>query len=190
MDGIYLSIEEVCVISAALFVISAVVFLIRRKSLWRHLFVTALVIYMLFAASQTVLPIDFIALQAQYSPGAVEIYRNCLHLIPFDDGLRMENLLNVLLTIPFGFLLPLVTRRFLWYHAAIFGVIFGVGAELIQLLTAASVRFVDTADVICNFAGTMLGWLIAFAAIQLIKQKYSGDSEKHLLGYLSSREVN
>ncbi len=178
-------------IAVAIFII---VFFKRRGNVWRYLFEAALTVYLIFAISYTIFPIYFSNSSVRDAfVRAGWTLRDCIHLIPFEGGVTMDDLLNVVLTFPLGFLLPLVKKRFTWRHAALAGLIFSLGVELIQLLTAAmqgfTFHYVDTTDVICNLAGTMLGYLVVFLAIQLIKRYCAGDDEKKPLGYIASRTL-
>ncbi len=178
-------------IAVAIFII---VFFKRRGNIWSYLFKAALTVYLIFAISYTIFPIYFSNSSVREDfVRAGWTLRKCIHLIPFEDGVTMDDLLNVVLTFPLGFLMPLVKKRFTWRHAALAGLIFSLGVELIQLLTTAmqgfTFHYVDTTDVICNLAGTMLGYLVVFLAIQLIKRYCAGDDEKKLLGYIASRTL-
>lgn len=178
-------------IAVAIFII---VFFRRRGNIWSYLFKAALTVYLIFAVSYAIFPIYFEG--SSYNELFDEdgwMLRDCIQLIPFEDGVTMDDLLNAVLAFPLGFLMPLVKKRFTWCHAALTGLIFSLGVELIQLLTAVMQGFsfhsVDTADVICNLAGTMLGWLVVFLAVQLIGRYCAGDDEKKLLGYIASRNL-
>ena len=81
-----------------------------------------------------------------------------LNLIPFRGMIAdMKNcILNVLLFVPLGFLLPLLWERFERVTATLrFGLLMTVSVELLQMLT---LRATDINDVITNFAGTLVGY--------------------------------
>ncbi len=89
-------------------------------------------------------------------------------------GLVIQQLLgNVVLFVPLGFLLPLLSarcRRFAMTAAA--GLSVSVGIELVQLvllLTLMSRRSVDVDDVILNVTGACLGYLAWRAAHALAR---------------------
>ena len=87
-----------------------------------------------------------------------------VHLIPLLDGWNsplsyLKNmLLNTLLFLPLGFLLPV-----LWDRARslkrvfLFGFFLSLGVELLQLL---NFRLTDVNDLIANTAGALLGYLL------------------------------
>lgn len=177
----------ICLVIAA---ITALVCLITKKNVIQRIFTALTAMYLVVAASLTVLPIYIRCgdIAARFAESGWRL-SDCISLVPFKNGVERENVLNVLLTVPFGFLLPLVRRRCGLACAAAAGLAFGICVELIQLVTAYfqgfSYRVVDTTDVICNFAGTLLGWLLIFGITGLIK-KLGGEKEADggLLGYV------
>ncbi|MBS6395961.1 MAG: VanZ family protein [Clostridiales bacterium] len=79
--------------------------------------------------------------------------------IPMTDVLSSpkQYLLNVLMFVPVGFLLPLLWRRYGdWKHVLGFGCFFTVFIELAQVFTF---RATDIDDLITNLAGAALGFL-------------------------------
>ena len=83
-----------------------------------------------------------------------------LNLIPFVGMVEdLKNcILNVLLFLPLGFLLPLLWERFRrWIPCTAFGLGFSLAIELLQMLTF---RATDVNDLITNLAGTLLGYLL------------------------------
>lgn len=90
-----------------------------------------------------------------------------INLVPFaymfsDYG---NSLLNVLLFVPLGFLLPVLWKRFrsfLW--TALFGLGFSLSIELLQLFTF---RATDINDLMTNTVGTILGWCLGRLTLKL-----------------------
>ncbi len=83
-----------------------------------------------------------------------------LNLVPFVGMIAdyKNALLNVLLFVPLGFFLPLLWSKFSTQkHTLLFGLGMTVSIELLQLLTY---RVTDVDDVITNFLGTWLGYLL------------------------------
>ncbi len=78
---------------------------------------------------------------------------------------------NILLFIPFGFLLPLVTERTSWWRTLIAGMLFSAGIEIVQRITAKGYFQID--DMILNTAGTLLGFGI-FCAVKKLMPKHEG----------------
>ena len=175
--------------------ITALVCLITKKNVTRSIFTALMAMYLIVAASLTVFPIYIRCgdIAARFAENGWRI-TDCIVLIPFHDGISKDDLLNVLMTIPFGFMLPFVKKRATWKTALIAGAVLGTTIELLQLLLAAiqgfSFRYVDVTDVICNTVGTMIGWLITAAFICFVqKRKHSGSDEKSLYTYITQRCV-
>lgn len=71
-----------------------------------------------------------------------------------------ENLLNLTLLFPFGFLLPFVFyRKIIWYKALIMGLVFSFFIETSQLILKRG--FFEWDDMIHNSLGAMIGCIIA-----------------------------
>ena len=84
-----------------------------------------------------------------------------LNLIPFNGMLSdlKNTLLNILLFLPLGFLLPLLWKlMFSFKKTVLAGFTVSVLIEILQILTW---RATDINDVIANTAGTLFGYLIA-----------------------------
>lgn len=186
---------ELLVICLVITAITALVCLITKKNVIRRIFTALMAMYLVVAASLTVFPIYIRCsdIAARFAESGWRL-RDCIVLIPFHDGLSKDDLLNVIMTIPFGFLFPFVKKKVTWRGALIAGAALGTIFELIQLVLAAiqgfSFRYVDVADVICNTVGTMIGWLIAAAFICFVqKRKPSDSNEKSLYSYITQRRV-
>lgn len=77
-----------------------------------------------------------------------------------DIELLEENLLNLILLFPFGFLLPFVFyRKVSWYKALFAGLIFSFFIEISQLILCRGTFEWD--DMIHNSLGAMIGCIIA-----------------------------
>lgn len=180
-----------CSISAFVW---AIVFAIKKGVVWKYIAGAIFTTYLFCVASVTIFPIQFDStIRKMFQENGWRI-TDCIVLIPFHDGLSKDDLLNVVMTIPFGFLFPFVKKKVTWRGALIAGAALGTIFELIQLVLAAiqgfSFRYVDVADVICNTVGTMIGWLIAAAFICLVQmRKCSGNNEKSLYSYITQRCV-
>ncbi|PEJ60539.1 VanZ family protein [Bacillus sp. AFS002410] len=93
------------------------------------------------------------------------VFRN-MNLVPLINLTKQDfriSLLNVLMTLPFGFGLPFITKGTL-KKIAIAGLLIGVIIEslqgLIGLLNGYTDRVIDINDVIFNFTGTLIGYSI------------------------------
>lgn len=123
-------------------------------------FKTTLYIYLSFVLYFTLMPILFKIPHLIYHH-----YPYKINFVPFIDVSRTQGdfvrqiLLNILMTIPFGFLLPLVMKK----RATLFKIIIAtallsISIELLQPLTGA--RISDITDVITNTIGGILGYLL------------------------------
>ncbi len=100
------------------------------------------------------------------------------NLIPLIDGVLHPMVLNFILFIPFGFLLPLAfySKRgsgrgksatkhgWRWYHALLIGFLFSLCIEIIQLFFG---RFAEVDDVIMNALGTLAGYALCATILQI-----------------------
>lgn len=96
------------------------------------------------------------------------------NFIPFNQSLLAieTSLLNILLTIPFGFGISFITKVNL-KRVAILGLLLGVLLESLQLIVALVVgftfRYVDINDIIFNFTGVLLGYGLFKIFIKLFR---------------------
>lgn len=86
-----------------------------------------------------------------------------VNLIPFIDILSSpieylkNSLLNIILFIPLGFLLPYIWKHFRFFKNTLF---FGFGCTLfIEVMQIFTFRLTDVDDLITNVTGTILGYL-------------------------------
>lgn len=78
------------------------------------------------------------------------------------NHLLQENILNLLMLFPAGFLLPLVfARKIKWYQGLLFGMAVSSGIELLQLFLCRGLFEFD--DIIHNSFGCMIGVLVGNA---------------------------
>lgn len=88
-----------------------------------------------------------------------------LFLIPFYDYTKnefgvmwVEMLLNVVMFVPIGILLPLCCKSIRWYHALLVGFVFSVIIESLQWTFRCG--SCETNDLINNTLGTVIGYLM------------------------------
>lgn len=81
----------------------------------------------------------------------------------------MQIFLNILLFVPLGFLLPMISKRFknLWL-TTLTGFVFSAGIETMQYITGRGLTEVD--DVINNTAGALIGYIMYVGAMWLYKR--------------------
>ena len=66
-------------------------------------------------------------------------------------------ILNILLFIPFGYLLPSLFPRLRWWQVVLLGLAFSLCIELLQLIT--KLGYADVDDLINNTLGAVIGFL-------------------------------
>lgn len=108
-----------------------------------------------------------------------------LNLIPFKGMMQdlKNGILNVILFVPLGFLLPVLWQNFRRMGACVaFGLGLSLAIELMQMLTF---RATDVNDLITNTAGTLLGFLLAKGLTPKIPAAGEGRREALCLTALS-----
>lgn len=93
------------------------------------------------------------------------------------DDLLLENLLNVLLFIPFGLLLWCIMKLKKWWKALAVGCVFSLCIEIAQLIMKRGFSELD--DVIHNLLGTIIGYGLA-AGLTMIVNKLICNRERRV----------
>lgn len=124
----------------------------------RRLAVSALFyLYMAGVLWVTVLPVlSMIGVHHPYQPMVLEPFRDLR--LGYGNATR-QLLLNVLMTVPFGFLWPLVRRRSGLLRAVGAAFLLSLCIELLQPLLPTA-RTADVTDLICNTAGGLAGYVL------------------------------
>ncbi len=96
-----------------------------------------------------------------------------MNLLPFSTEIDLVAYLqNILLFIPFGFMLPLIwPRTKSWRCTALSGLAFSALIEASQLINH---RSTDVDDLIMNTAGALLGYVLFILFTRHIRQRTSG----------------
>jgi len=156
----------------------------RNHNRTQVLFLGLFGLYLLLAIRQTLFPLFFE--NGWRQPLAAILGR--INLQPFYFGglfgplphlARLEIIGNILLTVPFGFLLPLATRtriRHLPWLLLVGGLGFEACQLLINLALGGNYRSVDVNDVILNTAGTLIGYGL-FQSFALVVRLVTGHSK-------------
>ncbi len=155
-------------ILALLFVVLLVVMWRRKHNFSYLLCLTVFSVYLLFAADKAFFPIP---ISGTYADVMRQVpFMTQVNLIPFSFGPfgTLESsaetmLLNVLLTLPFGFgmsfIAPIRMKQVVWIALAV-----GFGTELTQLIISLllgyAYRFIDINDVLMNASGVLIGYII------------------------------
>jgi len=93
-----------------------------------------------------------------------------INLIPFNDGFGIQDILNIVLFMPLGFLLPTLWEKYRnFWSTFYYGLFLSLFIEIGQLFV--SNRVTDINDLIMNTIGAIAGWVI-FNAIRKISRKF------------------
>lgn len=159
------AIDDIAIIGSIL-IVPLIVLLFWRRGFSYIFFASIFATYLLFAIDEVYLPIYF---GGGFDGEAVDISAN-LNLIPFYFGRfgtlqssLMTLILNVILTIPFGFgisfIAPIKPKTILWL-APLVGLITEGGQLLIMFFQPYSLRIVDINDVLMNALGVIVGYIL------------------------------
>lgn len=129
----------------------------KEKEKIFFLFSTIMFCYFMCVIKLTLFPIVMIGLPANI--------KESVQLIPFRDGIRKTDFLNLLMTIPLGIGTPFIAPVHNLKRSALLGLFTGITIELIQYLETFlnggySHRIIDSNDIIFNFIGCLLGFLM------------------------------
>lgn len=147
----------------ALMFIYYFVFLKRWKAKGRRVLLlnTTMYIYLCFVLYFTLMPIiTSIPHIFDHNDGYGPI-----NLIPFIDVIKRRGdymrqiILNIIMTIPFGFFLPLVNKKINLIKALFMTMAFSISIECLQLFSIAY-RATDITDVITNTLGGLIGYCL------------------------------
>ncbi len=100
---------------------------------------------------------------------------NQINLIPFVDVMNNRGdfvrqvLLNVIMLMPFGFLLPFVNKKYSFKKIVLYTFLFSLSIELLQPLISG-VRSADITDLITNTLGGVIGYILYCLFISFIKK--------------------
>ena len=129
----------------------------RRQGRRRMAVNAVFYLYMAGVLWVTVLPVlSLLGIHHPYQPMVLEPFRDLR--LGYGNAMR-QLLLNVLMTIPFGFLWPLVRRRNGHFRAVGAAFLLSLCIELLQPLLPTA-RTADITDLICNTAGGLVGYLL------------------------------
>lgn len=171
--GIRIDFDLSTILISAIIWIGIVVFLRRRrnKSIVYLLFFTIFFVYIIATLQYTQFPIYLTESMRAYGQN-VWITMNVVPLIGLEYRDVTTSLLNILLTVPFGFGLPFITSmRF--RSIVIVAILFSVTLETLQILSALvaghTFRVIDINDVIFNTLGVVIGYALFVGFIRVVR---------------------
>ena len=132
-----------------------------KKSFVYLFFFSIMAVYIFNVIKLTQFPIYIDEYQRE-AFGGQNVWRE-MNLIPFKYDFTMASFLNIVMTLPFGFGLPFLIKTS-FKRIFIAAILIGLIMEVCQLLSALyagyTFRYVDINDVIFNFMGTIIGYII------------------------------
>lgn len=143
-----------------------------KKTLAYMFFFTIFFIYFMEVLKYTQFPI-YLSKNMRDAIGQ-NVWRdmNLIPLITLKSATLKTSLLNILLTIPFGFGLPFISH-FRFRQVVFVGMLFSIMLELLQLTTALfagfTFRIVDINDVIFNTIGAAIGYILFVKFVQVCR---------------------
>lgn len=150
---------------------------LKNKIQWQHyLFGYLLIVYLVICLKLVGFPSlsEWSLLLKLDKP----IFNPHINLIPFNDGFDVTNILNIILFIPFGFLLPTLWIKYRKFVSTVcYGLCFSIIIEVSQLFV--SNRETDINDIIMNVAGAICGWLI-FNIMKKVFHKFTDKTAVHI----------
>lgn len=143
-----------------------ILFPIRKEKTEQQLFFhSVFFIYLLIVLTITIIPIP-----VYISPRSIEIFKS-VNLIPFRDlyygylFAKREIVLNIIMLIPFGFFIPLLTR-YKVIGTVFITFLFSLTIESLQLISTIMDihynRVADITDLITNTLGGVIGYFIFY----------------------------
>lgn len=112
------------------------------------------------------------------------IFQGTINLVPF-TGLGYSFVLNILMCIPFGFLVPFIWVDYRRLHkTVVLGACFSLMIELSQLFNG---RATDIDDLIANTCGVLLGYVVWKIFVRLFgeRMKQSPNGKTEVIAYIS-----
>lgn len=110
--------------------------------------------------------------------GGQNVWRE-MNLVPFKtivESFSVDVFLNIVMTLPLGFGIPFLVRCS-WKRILFVGVMVGILCEMGQLLSALWVGFtfrhVNIDDILLNFLGTLLGYVLLKVFCYIFRWSYS-----------------
>jgi glycopeptide antibiotics resistance protein len=147
------------------------------------LFFTLFYVYVVMVVDHTLFEFQSLLLLKQFVPDLILMgqdageHVNLLPLVGLGPADLETSLLNVLLMVPFGLGLPLLTTLRL-RHVIAAGALFSIAIELLQLTTGLlagiTFRIADVNDVIFNTIGVAVGCALFVGLVRIARRLSSG----------------
>lgn len=117
-----------------------------------------------------------------------------IHLVPFENIINFSSFANIIIMMPIGFLIPLMSvERISHIKLIIIALMPGILIEFLQLiqllLIGYTLRIIDINDIICNFAGVLAGYIVFKSvkkAVENLSVKFNA-KDNYIIKYFSVR---
>lgn len=124
-------------------------------------------LYICYVINYTILPVpineNYLSLVRPHTTFKQNINSNPLWLSS-NFSITKEHVLNIIMTVPFGFIINYLIKIRKFEKMLILGLLLGICIEMLQLGISALVNYpyrtIDINDVIMNFLGVIIGFLI------------------------------
>ena len=132
---------------------------LKKKLEWQHYFFGYLFMLYLMIALKDVVGFPSLSEWQRILASNRPIFNPIINLVPFNDGLEISAILNIIFFMPFGFLLPTLWKKYRALLPTLYtGILFSIIIEIGQLFIPF--RASDINDLIMNSIGTIFGWII------------------------------
>lgn len=172
------------------FVLFTIRDILKNKKIYyeKHFFNLIFFIYFINLLKYAIFPIYInseIATIFQESMSLSEIIKSNVNLIPiFKDFNYIDFFLNILMTVPLGFILPCITKGLDDKRIYRIGLITGIGIELIQFILifiqGFTFRNININDSIANFLGVLVGFYLFKYFIRFLRIESVDETNKSL----------
>ena len=131
-----------------------------------YIYSTIMFIYFMVLIKVTLFPIMMI-------DGMPSNVNENVNFIPFANGIGRTDILNLIMTIPFGIGMPFVSKLNSLTKSALSGAALGICIELTQyaetfLTGGFTLRTIDINDVIFNCGGSIVGFILLYGVAKMI----------------------
>ncbi|WP_271629376.1 VanZ family protein [Caldicellulosiruptor sp. DIB 104C] len=152
-------------------------------------------IYILQVLRFTIFPIPIFSPTIREISSKIDIL-STMNIKPFANiTLNRQFYYNILLTIPFGFLLPLLRNKSI-KKVLLKGIAFSISVELLQLLISFLIKFpyrtCDINDIILNTFGVFMGfvlWKLFTVILKAITKKSNLKNDKFINYILGQKNI-
>lgn len=156
----------------------------RNKSNIYLFFFSVFSFYIMNVAKYTIFPIQIGTEWVEYLKETSTFYAN-INFIPFNEQDLNQTLLNILLTIPFGFGLSYIKKLVSLKSVLLAGIAFSFTIEMTQLLISLLIgypyRIIDINDIMANTLGAVIGYvaflLFSKLVIAIVKKILTEDEK-------------